>query len=141
MKQGAGSKSLFVKGFLITTCLFYSRIWCFVSCRDITEDLGVTAVGDQELLPTASCVSSAKAPVTVSFSYTRSVFPREDLLAVICDNNVFLCWYFVSSQRFDLPIPCQMGISPPPKAHMGNLALQTLIFWPPGLVMRGQWNA
>lgn len=102
-----GSQSLFLKGFLITTCLFYSRICCFVPCRGSTEDLAVTAAGDRELLPAASRVS--EAPVTVSFSCTRSLFPSEDLLAVICDDNIFLCWYFVSSQKFDLPIPSQMG--------------------------------
>ncbi|KAK2517870.1 hypothetical protein Q9966_014515 [Columba livia] len=34
-----------------------------VSCA-ITEGLAVIAVGHQKLLPTASCVSSAQAPVT-----------------------------------------------------------------------------
>lgn len=81
-------------------------------CSGITKGPAVIAVGDQKLLPTASCVSSAKPPVTVSFSYTHSLFPSEDLLAVICDNNVFLYLFFVSSlttaKRFDLPIPSQM---------------------------------
>lgn len=66
----------------------------------------VTAVGGQELLPIASSVSSAELPVTVSFSYTHSVFSSEDLLAVICDKYVFLYLYFVSSlataKSFDL---------------------------------------
>lgn len=65
----------------------------------------VIAVGDQEL-PTASSVSSAKPPVTVSFSYTHSIFSSENLLAVICDNYMFLYLYFVSSlataKSFDL---------------------------------------
>lgn len=71
--------------------------------------LAVTAVGDQKLLPTASCVSTAKPPVRVSFSYMHSVFASEDLLAVVCDKNRFLYLYFVSSrntaERFDFPVP------------------------------------
>lgn len=66
----------------------------------------VTAVGDQELLPIASSVSSAEPPVTVSFSCTHSVSSSEDLLAVTCDNYVLLYLYFVTSlataKSFDL---------------------------------------
>lgn len=70
------------------------------------KESAVTAVGDQGLLPIASSVSSAKLSVTVSFSYTHSVFSSEDLLAVICDKYVFLYLYFVRSlataKSFDL---------------------------------------
>lgn len=70
-----GLESLFLKWLLMTICLFYSWVCCFVSCSAITEGLAVIAVGHQKLLPTASCVSSAQAPVTVSFSYTLC-FPQ-----------------------------------------------------------------
>lgn len=138
-----GLKNLFLKC-LLTTCLFYSWICWFVSCSGITEGLAAIAVGDQKLLPTASCVWSVKPPVTVSFSYTHSVFPSEDLLAVICDNNLSLYLGFVSSlttaKRFDLPIPTQMDTYLPvlpPNSHTGSSSSQTLLFWAPADLVLG----
>lgn len=116
--------------FLITTCLFYSWVCCFVSCSAVTEGLAVIAVGHQKLLPTASGVSSAKLPVTVSFSYTCSVSPSKDLLAVICGNNIFLYLYLVSllttaKKKLILSVPSQMDthLSPTPKSSYWKLSI------------------
>lgn len=115
-----GLKSLFLKWLLVTTCPFSSWICGFVSCSGITEGLAVIAVGDQKLLPAASCVSSCKTTSLGEFLLHMLCFPSEDLLAVVCD-NIFLYLYFVTSlttaKRLDLAIPRQMDTClPPPSA-------------------------
>lgn len=99
----------------------------------------VPAVGDQELLPVASSVSSVKPPVTVSFSYT--VFSSEGLLAlrfvVICDNYMFLYLYFVSTlataKSFDLWIPGQKDMY---TSHPPNIILEAHSCWPAAYLVR-----
>lgn len=107
------------------TCFIHESVVLCLAVASLKEP-GVTAVGDQELLPVASSVSSVKTPVTVSFSCTSSLFSSEDLVAVICDNYMFLYLYFVSSlataKSFDIWIPGQKNTytSHPPKPHTGS---------------------
>lgn len=68
-------------------------------------------------------------------SPTHTLFSPVRMLAVICDSNLFLYLYFVSSlttaERFDLPIPSQMDtylFPPAPKNSYWKLSIANSSF-------------
>lgn len=137
--SNTGLNSLFLKWLLMTTCLFYSWIYCFVSCSGHhTERACCYCCGRSGAPSNCIFLSSAKLPVTVSFSYTHSVSSSEDLLAVICDKYVFslfiLCQFTSYCKKLWFMNPRPKGLLIPL-----NLILEAhscKFFWPAAYLVR-----